>query len=172
MKKYQKLAFSGVLAFAITLLLILFFQGFFNRTLAEPCPEGSCPYIFQDDSLIVQQLTVKNASISPNIVLVPKGKILALVVVNNDDKMHKLNELEKIRNEYEIFEETYIKPNEARIIKGVVKDANIPFGKEFNIAEAKPAGKKYPILNTSSSEIIISCITCSGENSQLKVILE
>jgi hypothetical protein len=171
-KKYQKLAFSGILTFAIVLFLILFSKGVFNRKLAESCPEGSCPYLFPDDSLIIQPLTIKNASITPNIIPVPKGKILALVVVNDDDKMHKLYELEKSGDEYRVLEKIYVKPNETRIIKGVFKGANIPFGREFNIVEAKPAGKGYPILNTSSSEVIISCPTCVGENSQVKIILE
>ncbi len=174
MKKFQKLTLIGIVAFITVLLLLLavFSPDIFTRRLIKPCLEGSCPYRFSDDSLVVWQLTIKNGSIAPERIVVPKGRILALTVSNTDNRMHKLYELEIDGNEYTVFEEFFVKPEETKIIRGLFKGAGSPFRKRFNIREDRPGGKSYPILNTSASEVIISCTTCAGKNSQVIVSLE
>ena len=174
MKKWLSLCLVGVVGFIAVFLLLLFFQGFFNRALPSPCAGASCPSQLPDDAMVVQQLVIEGSSISPGEILLSSGKIMALTLVNMDGESHKLLWLKKAGGDYEIAEQVFAEPGGERAVTGFF--FGIAGFKEEKytvslIGDRASVTGQFSVIKAAPGHII-SCATCTGENSQVKVILE
>lgn len=145
-KRIKKLAVLGVFSFAIILLLVLFFTGFFAG-------ERAINYLDNLPSK-KQSFTISNSSFDTKEITIQKGNgtgVGVLAVFNEDEVIHRVLALCKNpeAEEYRVVGKLYVKPNQQSEAKALIDSDNF-----------------------SSAECLLSCPTCDGEITQVKVTIE
>lgn len=170
MKKRLRLGVLAIACFIIVLLLILFSTGFFNRELPQRCVGEGCISL-SDISISEQRIIIEGSSVDLKEILIEKNRGVGLTVLNNDGKIHVVLQLFKNpeSNEYNVLKEFVVKPNEEIKIIGLLNPSkSISSNVLFSIDPAT----KATLMASHYSEYLISCTTCTGESSQVRIVLE
>lgn len=167
--KRKKLTILGVLAFFITFFLVLFSSGFFERSLPRRCVGEECGAA-SVKVMGVEKLAIENSSISPEEIIIKKGEGKSFEIVNNDNKIHRILKLCKVKGEedYKVLEKIFVESNESKRIDGFMNPEN----KKNTISAIFLQNVGIMVYFPDVTQCIISCTSCSGENSQVRVILE
>jgi hypothetical protein len=158
-RKWKRLIAGGVLAFFLTLFLVLYSGNFFSRGMSKSFYSNLEP--------VFNNLTIKDSSLSPDTIAVHANQLLALTILNDDNAMHKLfilrnaipmkaENLEKCRNIAD-REMKYIKLNEIVLKPGET------------ITPAFPYYSKGDSTSPDPMCLVISCPTCKGQTKTLLV---
>ena len=142
MEKWHRLAVLGSIAFVLVFFGMLFSGGFFDRSLARrlvlsESVSGSEEGVFiGNDGFNVSELVI-----SPNTLFV-------LRVVNNDNKVHNVILFEETsEGEFEIIDQGFVELGAFWEVKLL----------NYNKEEELGAKKLF------SDNLLLSCVTCSGE---------
>jgi len=172
--RFFKLGALGILCFIAVFLLILFSSGFFNRSLPQRGGDKNS-LLLNPASVKEQNFIIGNSSFiteTPARIVVRRDEGLAITVSNGDSAVHRVLELYKKDGEFKVFKEFFVGPKEKVVLIGFFNLPTTTSGQMPKLVFVGGLPLLPPHSQFDANEYLISCTTCTGEKSQVKIVLE
>lgn len=170
LNKNKKLFLLAIVVFFVVLFLVLFSGGFFDRALPVRFVGDDCSFI-SDFSLRQEKIFVSGFSLQPvTEIIISENEGVYFSLANSDNENHQILLLcrDVAEDDYRILFRELVLPGKNVSMTGLINPGseNSDFSGGISIGDLSL--RSLPDI----SQCMLSCITCSGEKSQIKVFLE